>query len=112
MLRTPHFSAAAGSMAQFIARLDLSCLLNAGPSAVVDPVKRKLLVDIVYLRALSFTQLVLLGEEENSVSLRPWRIVIRVRCNSRLKMKSRRSLSLRSVAAHMAIRFRTQRRSP
>src|SRR6266498_1097288 len=111
MRRTPHFLAAAGSMARSIAALGLSCLRNAGPSAVAVSVKKKLLVDIVYLRTLSFTQLVLFGEEENSVRLRPWRIAIRVRCNSRLKMESRRSLSLRSVAAHMAIRFRTQRRS-
>ena len=79
--------------------------------AVVDPAKRELLLDIICRRALSFTRLVRFGEEENTMSLRSWRIVIGIRCNSRSKMKSRRLLSRQSVAAYMATRFQTQRRS-
>src|SRR4029450_13238904 len=111
MRQTPHVMAAGESMARFIAPLALSYLSNAGGSAVVDPVKRKLLADIVCLRALSFTRSARFGEEEKTVSPRSWRIVIGARCNSRLKMASRRLLFRRLVAAHMAIRFLMQRRS-
>src|SRR4030095_3057905 len=111
MRRTPHFLTEAESMARSIAALDLSYLRNAGPLAVVDPVKRKLLADTDCVRALSFTRLVRFGEEASVVSLRRWRIVIGIRCSSLLKMESRQLLSRRSVAAHMAIRFRRQRRS-
>ena len=47
-------------------------LAECRPSAVVDRVKRKLLADIVCPRALSFTQWVRSGEEENIMSLRSW----------------------------------------
>src|SRR6266513_6386724 len=111
MRRTPRFLAVAESMARFIAPLELNCLLNAGPSAVASPARRKLPADIVCLRVLSFTQLARFGEEENATNLRSWRTVIGAHCNSRLKMKLRRLPSRRSVAAHMAIRFQKQRRS-
>src|SRR6187200_2568266 len=111
MRQTPHFLAAGESMARFIAPLELNYLQTAGPLAVVDPVQRKLLADIVCLRVLSFTQLARFGEEESAMSLRSWRIVIGTRCSSRLKMDSRRLLFRRSVAARMAIRFLMQRRS-
>src|SRR4029453_207972 len=111
MRQTPHFLAAGRLRARFIAPLELNYLQNAGPLAVVDPVQRKLLADIVCLRVLSFTQLARFGEEESAMSLRSWRIVIGARCNSRLKMDSRRLPSRRSVAAHMVIRSRKRRRS-
>src|SRR6266480_4161985 len=98
-------------MARFIAPLELNYLQNAGPSAVVEPVKRKSLADIVCQRVLSFTQSARFGEEENTTSLSPWRTVIGTHCNSLLKMDSRRLLSRRSVAWHMAILFPKQRRS-
>jgi light-regulated signal transduction histidine kinase (bacteriophytochrome) len=47
-----HFLAAEESMARFIAPLGLSYLRNAGVSAAVDPVKRKLLADIICPLAL------------------------------------------------------------
>src|SRR5436190_21541930 len=111
MRRIPRFLVAVGSMARFIAPRELSYLQNAGPWAAVDPVKRKLLAHIDCLPASSFTQSVRFGKEENSMSLRSWRIVIAVRYSSRLKIESRASLSRRSVAAHTAIRFQKQRRS-
>src|SRR5438477_11431613 len=111
MQRTRRFLAVAESMARSIALLELNYLQNAGPSAVVDPVKRKSLADMVCQRVLSFTQSARFGEEEKATSLRSWQIVIAARCNSRLKMESRRLLFRRSVAAHMAIRFQKQRRS-
>src|SRR5207253_4017692 len=98
-------------MARSTAPLELNYLQNAGPSAVVDPVKRKSLADIVCQRVLSFTRSVRFGEEAKATSLRSWQIVIGARCNSCWKMESRRLLFLRSVAAHMAIRFQKQRRS-
>src|SRR5712664_3597410 len=98
-------------MARFIAPLALTWLQNAGPSAVVDPVQRKSLADIVCVRVLSFTQLARFGQQENVMSLRSCQIVIGARCNSRLKMESRRLLSRRSVAARTAIRLQMQRRS-
>src|SRR5205823_5684975 len=111
MRQTPHFLAAAESMARFIALLELNCLQNAECSAVVDPVKRKSLSDIVCQRVLSFTQSARFGEEGKTTSLRSWQIVIGGHCDSRLKMDLRRLLFRRSVAAHMAIRFQKQRRS-
>src|SRR6267378_6563001 len=112
MRQIPHFLVAGESIARLIAPLELSCLQNAGPSAVVDPVRQKLLADIGCGRVLSFTQSARFGEEENTMSPRRWRIVIGARCSSRWKMESRRSLSRRSVAVHMAIRFQMHRRSP
>src|ERR1044072_4560199 len=111
MRRTPHFLVVAESMAQFTALLGLSCLRNAGPLVVVQPVKRKLLAAIGCPRALSFTPSDQFGAVESMVSLRSWRAVIGIHCSSRLKMESRRLLFRRSVAAHMAIRLPTQRRS-
>ena len=90
---------------------ELNYLPNAGPSAVVYLVKRKSLADIVCQRVLSFTRSARFGEEAKATSLRSWQIVIGARCNSCWKMESRRLLFLRSVAAHMAIRFQKQRRS-
>jgi hypothetical protein len=52
MRPTRHFLAAEESMARFIAPLGLSYLRNAGVSAAVDPVKRKLLADIICPLAL------------------------------------------------------------
>src|SRR4029077_11062064 len=111
MRRTLRCLAAGESMARFIAPLELNYLQNAGHSAGVDPLKRKLLADMVCLRGLSFTQLARFGEEESAMSRRSWRIVIRAHCNSRLKMESGRLRSRRSVAAHMAIRFLMPHRS-
>jgi hypothetical protein len=99
-------------MARFIALPVLSCLPNAGRSAVARPVKRKLLGDIVCQRDSSSTQLARFGEEENIISLRSWPIAIGIRCSSGSRMKSRRSVSQPSVVARMAIRFGRQRRSP
>src|SRR5437868_5626764 len=91
-------------MARSIAPLELNYLQNAGPSAVVDPVKRKSLADIVCQRVLSFTRSVRFGEEAKATSLRSWQIVIGARCNSCWKMESRRLLFLRSVAAQIAVK--------
>src|SRR5204863_6027632 len=86
MRRTRRFLAVAESMARSIALLELNYLQNAGPSAVVDPVKRKSLSDIVCQRVLSFTQSARFGEEEKTTSPRSWQIVIGGHCDSRLKM--------------------------
>src|SRR5439155_6307609 len=98
-------------MARSIAPLDLNYLQNAGPSAVVDPVKRKSLADIVCRLLLANTRSARFGEEAKATSLRSWQIVMGARCNSCWKMESRRLLFLRPVAGQMAIRFQKQRRS-
>src|SRR5438045_6873347 len=103
---TRRFSAAEESMAQFIGPLDLSCLQSARPSAVVDPVKRKLPAAIDCPRAMSFTPLDRFGAVESVASLRHWRTVIGVSCRLRLKTESRRLTFRPSGAGNTALRVR------
>src|SRR5947208_12273390 len=88
--RTPHFSVAEESMAQFIALPALNCSPNAGRWAVVHPAERKSPEDMVWPLGSLFIRLGQSGAAENVVSPRRWQIAIEIHYRLRWKTESRR----------------------